>query len=489
LNAKEDAVKKRTVTICTLMLMFGTMLLAEGAKVPITTSSEKARKLFLEGRHLAETLQVQESRQYLQRAVQEDPEFAMAYLFLSFAEPSAKGFFETLDRAVARVDKASEGERLWILGVQAGVNAFPMEQRAYYKKLVAAFPEDERAHNLLGTNFFGQQEYTEAIAEYRKATEIAPEFSQPYNQLGYAYRFLGQYGEAEKAFNKYIQLIPGDPNPYDSYAELLMKMGRYDESIESYGKALEINPNFVASHIGIATNLNFKGDHAGARKQLEKLYSIARNDGERRAALFATTVSYIDEGNMEMAIEQQQKQFALAEKIDDAAAMAGDLVTMGNILLESGKPDEALVKFKKAFEIVDASKLSEEVKENNRRNFLFNAARAAIGKGDLKTAKAKSLEYHRQVEAINNAFLIRLSLQLQGMIALEEKNYDSALEGFRQANQQDPYNFYRMALAYQGKGDLKSAKEVCRTVVGFNSLNNIQQSFARGKALKMLELI
>jgi len=155
-------VKKKNVLIFALVLMLGSILIAqsvvagvEKGKVPITTSSKKAHELYLKGRDLAESLQLQESREYFEKAVQEDPDFAMGYLQLAFAQPSARAFFETLDKAVAHADKVSEGERLWILGVQAGVTAFPMKQRSFYKKLVAAFPGDERVHNLLGTNYFG----------------------------------------------------------------------------------------------------------------------------------------------------------------------------------------------------------------------------------------------------------------------------------------------------------------------------------------------
>ena len=74
----------------------------------------------------------------------------------------------------------------------------------------------------------------------------------------------------KNAFKKYIELIPDDPNPYDSYAELLMKIGRYDESIENYKKALSINPQFVFSFVGIATNLNLKGEYSAARENFTK---------------------------------------------------------------------------------------------------------------------------------------------------------------------------------------------------------------------------
>jgi tetratricopeptide (TPR) repeat protein len=473
------------VALCSLVVISGCA--KKETKIPVTTSSDEAREIFLEGRDLFERLQFQESLQYFEKAVEEDPDFAMGYLFLAQTVPSARGFFEHLDRAVALSEKASDGERWYILGVKSGAEAFPMKQREYYIKMVEAYPEDERALTLLGNNYFAQQEYEMAIEKYNLATEINPDFSQPYNQLGYAHRFLENYDQAEEAFQKYIELIPDDPNPYDSYAELLLKVGRFDESIAAYQKALMVNPNFVASHTGIATNLNLKGQHEEARKQIKKLYKMARNDGERRAAHFAMTVSYVDQGDFESAIAEQKKQYALAEKINDATAMAGDLVTIGNIHLETGDYDEALEMYTDAELVVRASDRSQEVKDNAKRGFLFNSARVDMKKGDFDAAKTKAGKYLEQVEAINNPFLIRLAHQLSGMIALEEKDYDKALEELRQADQQNPSNLYRMALAHQGKGNEREAKQLFKRAADFNAVNALPFAFCRAKALKMLE--
>ena len=325
-----------------------------------------------------------------------------------------------------------------------------------------------------------------AIESYTKATEIAPKFSQPYNQLGYAYRFLEKYDDAEKAFQKYIELIPDDPNPYDSYAELLMKMGKFEQSIEMYQKALSFNPNFVASHIGIATNLNFMGKHEEARDQLNTLYEMARNDGERRAAHFAMAVSYVDEGNMGKALDEVNNLYASNEAISDAAAMSGNLTTMGNILLEMGRQNEAMSKFDSALQHIEESDLSEQVKENARRFYLFNSARVAMKNKEFDTAKTKCEEFTSQVQAINNPNQIRLAHQLSGMIALEEKDYDKAIEELAQANQQNPYNLYRMAIAYQNKNDAENTKLFCEKAAHFNGLNNLNYAFIRIKAKDML---
>lgn len=453
-------------------------------KMPITTTSEKAMQHYLEGQKLADGLQIQESKAHFEQAVAEDPNFALGYLNLAFAQPSAKGFFDNFDKAKALADKASEGERLWIEAVDAGNNGDPMKQRSIYKKLVEMFPDDERMYNLLGTNYFGQQDFDLAVESYNKSVQLAPDFSLPYNMLGYSYRQLSRYDEAEKAFKKYVELIPNDPNPYDSYAELLLKIGKYDASISEYQKALEINPNFVASHIGIATNYNYKGDYESARQQLAKQLEIARDDGERRAAHFTLAVSYADEGNLDQALAEIELQFALAEKINDAAAMAGDHGTMALILIEMGKYDEAADHFKKGMEVMESSDLSQNIKEFARRGMLYNEGLVALKKNDLKTAKAKAEEFRNQVEAINNPNQIRLAHQLAGMIAMAEKDFGKAVEEFKQSNLQNGQNLHRLATAYEAKGDKDKAAEYVKQTAEFNALNSLAYSFVRRNAVE-----
>jgi tetratricopeptide (TPR) repeat protein len=451
-------------------------------KIAITTTSEAARADFIKGRTLAENLRLEDSRQYFRSAIAKDPTFAMAHLSLANSSPTGTEFFEHLGHSVKLADKVSPGERLTIKGAEAGANADPAGQLELYQKLVTDYPRDERAHFLLGTAYFGRQEYEKAIAEYRGATEIAADFAPAYNIMGYAYRTVGRYDDAEKAFKKYIQLIPNDPNPYDSYAELLMKMGRFDESIAQYRKALEVNPQFSPSYTGIATNLMFQGKYDASRAEAKQLYQNARNDGDKRAAMFATTITYLDEGKTDLAIAELEKQYTLGKTTDDAAAMAGDATSIGNILLATGKPAEALKRFEQAVQVVDASQLSPEVKENAKQFHHFNAARVAIATGDLAKARSENETFMRQAQAKENPFQIRLGHEVAGMIALAEKSWDGALTHLEQANLQDPYNLYRQGLAYEGKGDQAKAKEKFASAVGFNQLPTINSALVRMKA-------
>jgi len=455
-------------------------------KIPITTSSPKALKQFLKGRELFEKLRLQESSQYFKEALELDSNFALARLNYAITQPTIKGFFEELNQAVSLVDQVSEGERLMILGLEAAVNGFSMKEHTYYQRLVEIYSRDERAHNLLGNYYFTQQDFNLAIKHYRIATEINPKFSQPYNQLGYSHRYLENFDEAEEAFKQYIKLIPNDPNPYDSYAELLMKMGLFEESINTYKKALKIDSNFVASHIGIANNLMFLERHNEAREQLNTLFNIARNEGEKRAAKFTMALTYIDESDIDKAIDEFNWLYNFSSEIDDYGNMAQDLTNMGNIFLEQAKPEQAISKYKRALHIIENSNLSEEIKENAKHLFLYFQAKVAIQKNDLNTAKALSEKYSQWADSNNNRPLIRLAHQLKGMIAFKSKKYDEALGEFNRSNLQDPYNLFRISMASKEKGETWKAKEFCHKAAHHNTLNSLDYAFIRKKAQKEL---
>lgn len=439
-------------------------------KIPITTSSEEARRLYLMGRDLAEKLRATDARASYEQAVAADRGFALGYVGLANTAPTGKAFFEAVRQAIALADKVSEGERLMIQGLDAGARGEPARQREIYKRLVAAFPNDERAHTLLGIHYFGVQNYPAAIASLKRATAINPEFSAPLNQLGYAYRFTENFKESEKAFKRYIALIPDDPNPYDSYAELLMRMGRFEQSIASYQKALSIDPNFVASYVGIGHDQILMGKTDEARKSFARLAGVARNDGEKRTAGFWTAVSYVYDGATDKALAEMQKNARIAEAAKDFGTLAGDHNFMANILLEAGRPGEALARFQAQVEATEKADVPPEVKEAARRNFLYNEAVVALARNDVAKARAGAARYQEKVASKKIPFEVRLTHELAGRIALAEKRYGAAVVELSQANQQDPRVLYLLGAAHQGKGNGKKARALFTRTAEWNSL-------------------
>jgi tetratricopeptide (TPR) repeat protein len=456
---------------------------AEKGQVPLSTTSSEARQSYERGLALADQLRPHDARQQFQQSIAKDPDFAMAHYQLALSSPSPKEFRAHIDQAAALANKASEGERLAIMSARAGADADPAKSLEYARQAAVKYPDDPRVHTALGvTYFFNQQDYENARAELQKAVDIDPDFSPAYNMLGYSQRFLGNYPAAEGAFKKYIELVPKDPNPYDSYAELLMKTGRFDESIAQYRKALALDPHFIASYFGISSDLMFQGKHDQAIVETRKMERAGRNLGDRRFALFTRSLVYADQGKTDQALREMQAQYDLGARIGDTAAMAGDAVSLGDILLNAGRADEAKKHYDQALALQEKSSASPEVKEDAALGHRYDLARVALAKNDLATARTVSEAYLGGAEAKQNSARIRQAHELAGMIAIKEKQFDRAIRELGQANQQDPYVLYGIGLAHQGKGDQAKAGEAFRQAAEMYNLPTLNYAFVRAKA-------
>ena len=202
------------------------------------------------------------------------------------------------------------------------------------------------------------------------------------------------------------------------------------------------------------------GKPADATAELQKMADQARNDGELRTALFGMAVVASDSGKLDSAVQAMDKEYAVAEKKNDVAAMAADLQAKGNIIAEMAKYDVAAQQFDRSLQMVESSSLSQEIKDNAKLLHHYNLCALAIGKKDYAAAKTHADEYRQGAEASKNPAQLKLAHELAGRIALAQKDYDNAIKELEQANQQDPRNLYRLGQAYQAKGDKEQRTEV-----------------------------
>ena len=468
-----------------LLLLPALALAADPATIPITTSSPEARALYLEGRDLVERLKGTEGYLRTDQAVKKDPQFALAWLQWAQTAGTAKEFFAGLDKAMATASHASEAEQKLIRAQEAGAKSRPAEQDQLLAELAKQFPSDPRIHNQIGNIAFGRQDFDTALRELSRAVELDPKFTLPYNQLGYTYRAQGKLAEAEKTFQKYAELLPDDPNPHDSYAELLMRMGRFDESIGRYRKALQVDPFFPSAYVGIANNQIYLGKGDEARATLKQLLGKARTDGEKRQAWFWTAETYMHEERWSDAIRSIEEEKKIADAGGDGLSASQDVNFIGNLLLGAGKPAEAAQKFEESMKLVDGSKASDAVKEAAHRNHLFDMARVALLKSDLAGARATAAKYSTAVEAKKVPFEVRQSHELAGMIAVQGKEWDTALAELGKAGGQNPRVTYLTGLAWQGKGNGSKAAQAFREAADYNQLNGVY-GFIRPQARRQL---
>jgi tetratricopeptide (TPR) repeat protein len=455
-------------------------------RIPITTVSEEARDLFDQGVDLTNNLQGLEARSYFEQAVEKDPDFAMAYVFLANTAQNAMQFHEASTAAEGLVDKVSPGEGLIIKAQAAGLRNDEAAQLDYLTQLVAMHPKDERSHLALANYHAGLREVDAAIEHYGHATTIKPDFAVAHNALGYALRANGQLDEAEEAFKTYRDLVPDEANPYDSYAELLMELGRYDESIENYQAALARDAGFISAHAGISVNHALKGDTDAALAAAAAMRAAARNTSEERNANFREATAHLFAGDVDAAIAAIQKNVTLSEAEGNHVALWNHHQYMGDIMLDAGDAEKALEHYETALEHGRQAEVNDALKAQGERTFVYRSALAAIIAEDADAAAARVADFKSQVEAAGGTALERFQVHAAaGLLALSQQDYATAVTELSQSDQTNPVVLYWLAMAHDGAGDPSAAAGLASKAASHNPLSP-NAPFVRAEALELV---
>ncbi|HMA53665.1 MAG TPA: protein kinase, partial [Acidobacteriota bacterium] len=247
--------------------------------VDVTTSSLEAYNAYLRGRDELDRFFGADARRSLEKAVSLDPEFAVAYLFLSRANNElgdGKARDEALGKARQYAGKATEKERLYIEAACAGtLDRDGAKQLGLLRELVGKFPSEKQAYYDLGRYYNGTRNYAEALAAFLKAIDLDPQFGNALNEAAYAYVKMGEPAKGVPYLERYAAANPGDPNPLDSLAELLMRTGKLDESVAKYKEVLAAHPDFYLSWASLAYVHALQENYPAAMRCLDE--RIARS--------------------------------------------------------------------------------------------------------------------------------------------------------------------------------------------------------------------
>ncbi len=451
-------------------------------KVPITTSSDEARALYIQGRSLLDNLHFVEASEVFTSAVEADPDFAMGYFMLAATAQTAAQLFRAVRQAQYLAANVTDGEQLYIDALVAGSENDQAGQLVALNKLLAMYPQDERTHMQLANYYNGQQDFGEAVKHFSHATTINPEFANAFNSLGYAHRSNDNLDGAKEAFARYVDLIPDEANPYDSYAELLLEMGEYDQSIENYRKTLEIDPNFPSAYAGITINQSLKGDAEAAQATAAEMLAVARNSVEKQGAIFQSVTSHLFANNVEAAIAASEEMYAVAEIDGDHAAMGGIREYMGDIMLVSENAAKGMEYYDSALSHRQMADINDANKAQAGRTHLYKSAIAAMINEDMQIARSRASEYYAAAEADGTAFERRRIHELAGYLA---EDSETSVNELSQANQLDPIVLYWFAVAQKDLGNKGQAIDLATRAANRNTLSP-NLPFFRDEALELL---
>ena len=171
-----------------------------------TTPSLEALKAYSLGVKTARVKGVTASLPFYKRAVELDPNLAMAYAAMSgvyWALNEMGRGVENARKAYSLREKVSERERLTIEGNYYLNATGELEKAAQiYELWQQTYPRDDGAYASLAILYFYLGNYEKALGEQREALRLQPNDVGWYVVLGVAYMFLDRLDEAEAVYKE-----------------------------------------------------------------------------------------------------------------------------------------------------------------------------------------------------------------------------------------------------------------------------------------------
>jgi tetratricopeptide (TPR) repeat protein len=455
-------------------------------EIPITSSSDEAIKLFLEGREKMENLNAEQAVKLFDQAIELDPEFAQAYHYRAANEVRYKEYHSYLSKALDLIEKVSEGEKHLILYQVAFSENNRKNQKKELNELLRMYPNDKRVQNIAGVYYqYIIKDYNMALVHFENSVNLDPNFAPNYNYLGYLYKTIENLPEAEKAFQKYISLIPDEANPYDSYAEFLLHKGSYSESIAQYEKAYDLDPSFIISIAGIGNNYIFLGEYDKARKFYRKYYDEATDIYDKVSALFRKALSYIYEDKIDETIAALEERAVYAKANGVPNYVLSSYGSAAFILDEMERYDEAELYYKKSEDFIKEADFTDSDRIINKLGLDLDICYHKIMNGELKDTNDVITACREPIKIRENPSDSLFLNHLLGLLESKNGNYERAVDYYAEADRESPDTWYHEGLALVKSGKKDKAKKTFEKIVNWN-VSGLTLAVVRNKALKKL---
>ncbi len=433
------------------LALFAVPVFAKGAKtaksafLPITTSSAKARELYVKGMEDYENLYLERCNNDWRAAVIEDPNFALAWAWIAFNSGNPQEVSEARAHAKDLAPKTNPGEQLmisWIAKVQEGDYLGGITAM---NDMLAMYPRDKHLFYLAGNWLMGENGNDHARHMMEKALSIDKDYPAALNDLAYVDARDRRFDKAFEAMDRYVALLPKEPNPQDSYGELKRMAGDFESSLAHYRAALKIDPDFITSQLGLGDTYALMGNQEQARIEYDKAIRFAKNEADRLNYSMQKAMTYVRDGNYAEADKQFQEIATTAHAKNQDLQEAQALRHMAEYQADDNL---ALKHLKLAEESLDhRATISISDREEELSRILRNRVVHASHAGNQPLAD-KSLQ---QLEAMSNGSrnrVIQSSYQgAAGTLLMDQKKYEEAIAHLEE-DEENPFTMELLVQAY-----------------------------------------
>lgn len=391
----------------------------------VTTSSPEAYRHYLAGIEWVKQLHVDLARQELEKALEFDPKFAMAYYFLSrIPLPNRRA---CIAKAVRYAGNATFKEQCYIKSWNAFWNDDPETALEELMKIVERYRDEKEAHMHIGEIYTHTGKHENAITHYARAIAIDPFYDYVYNQLAFAYFHLGKFELALQAVEQYARLAPDEPNPYDAFGELLGFMGKPDEAICKYRMALEKGVPFPVSNCRLGVIYLLRGDYEKADRNFQQLLPLARR------------YPWIDYFLYAAAIPLHKGQFREALQLLNYAIEEDELDPSRKIMVSHKRQLKTAILMEIGEYLLALDEISAASLVADKRDWYSYGTAVAITKicvlaklGQFAAAEQEMRDLDKNPQTVSPSVKMD-KLIAEGIIKFEKEEYEKAYGCFRSA--------------------------------------------------------
>lgn len=219
-------------------------------------ASPEAYDYFLHGRNrfflYASKEENRKARELYQKAIDLDPDFAVAYAMLAWTY-----VFEAMNGwSPARDDALAQG------------HAYAARALALDNTLPVAYFVTGLVHRERG-------EYQQALVEAKNAIALDPNYANAHVLLATILYYTGQPQQGLELIKKAMRLNPHHPYNYPFHlGQAYFILGRYQEAIDAFEEGLETNPSSERLRVWLAAAYALSGRQADARWEVEQVITL-----------------------------------------------------------------------------------------------------------------------------------------------------------------------------------------------------------------------
>ena len=283
-----------------------------------TTSSLEALKAFTMGNEARAKGNPRESLSFYQRAIELDPNFAMAYARIGVHyvnEEQLERSKEYFQKAYDLRDRVSERERLYL-------------EEKYYSYITG--------------------DIDQAIETLKTWARLYPNDFIPHNNLSINYKLLGRHEEALKESLEAVRLSPNNISAHDNLVSSFMSLGRFDEAEQAERETQKINPDSLTAH---ASNYFFaflRQDRAAMDREVQ----WAKGKPEEAQFNVFLSGAALYSGKFKESEELRKRAVEMLKQQNRTENASSVLIVFANDLMYLGKCDQAKAQAKAARDLV-----------------------------------------------------------------------------------------------------------------------------------------